>query len=96
MGSQYLIGLTTRSFGYPNVRAEFRYVQFYTLDFSEGLELAKNRRRRMFPITTVLHPKADLKLQMSAFRAMTAVVAGKAAVVRDGRLRQEMTHNGRR
>ena len=65
------------------------------LAFAERLELASSCRQRVPAITTGLHLKADIKLLMSAFLAITSGVGGKAAVDRDGCLRPELTHSYR-
>jgi hypothetical protein len=68
----------------------------FILAFAERLELAKSRRQRAPSFMTGLHPKADMKIPMSAFSLFTSGVGGKAAVVSDRRLRPLLTHSGHR
>jgi hypothetical protein len=54
--------------------------------------MAKSRRQRAPSITTGIPPTSDMKLPMSVFPRFTSGVGGKAAVVRDSRLRPLLTH----
>lgn len=55
--------------------------------------LAIPGRQRVQPITTGLHPKADIKLPMYVYALITSVIGGKPVVDSDGSSRPEMTRS---